>query len=118
MIRATLGSDITVLRTLRRITDPWEVLTKSLCSLYASGSPVKWDGYFADIPSARKVIELPAYNWDLKSFWIPYRNDWTLTKGDIPVHQCRVAAELDKSIPSTSSSNNVQSAIVETPKLN
>ncbi|EXU98417.1 acyl carrier protein [Metarhizium robertsii] len=98
MIRATLGSDITVLRTLRRITDPWEVLTKSLCSLYASGSPVKWDGCFADILSARKVIELPAYNWDLKSFWIPHRNDWTLTKGDIPVHQCRVAAELDNTI--------------------
>lgn len=117
MIRATLGSDITVLPTLRRNTDPWEVLTKSLCSLYASGSPVKWDGYFADVPSARKVIDLPAYNWDLKSFWIPYRNDWTLTKGDIPIHQCRVAAELDKSIPSTSSSNNAQSAIVETPKL-
>ncbi|QLI68437.1 Non-reducing polyketide synthase fsr1 [Metarhizium brunneum] len=97
MIRATLGFDITVLPTFRRNTDPWEVLTKSLCSL--------------------KVIDLPAYNWDLKSFWIPDRNDWTLTKGDIPVHQCRVAAELDKSIPSTSSFNIAQSAIVETPKL-
>ncbi|EFX00827.1 polyketide synthetase [Grosmannia clavigera kw1407] len=84
MIKATLGSAVTVLPTLRRKANPWEVLTTSLCSLYAAGSPVVWDGYFADLPSARRVVELPAYTWDMKPYWIPYRNNWTLTKGDIP----------------------------------
>ncbi|KAJ3493731.1 hypothetical protein NLG97_g4549 [Lecanicillium saksenae] len=86
MIKSTLGSSVTALPTLRRNSDPWDILTKTLCSLYGSGLPVKWDGYFADHPSARKVVQLPAYTWDLKSFWIPYRNDWTLTKGDIPIN--------------------------------
>lgn len=85
MIKATLGSTVTVLPTLRRKANPWEVLTTSLSSLYAAGSPVVWDGYFADLPSAQSVVELPAYTWDMKSYWIPYRNDWTLTKGDIPI---------------------------------
>ncbi|KAJ4389519.1 hypothetical protein N0V93_006989 [Gnomoniopsis smithogilvyi] len=84
MIKATLGSAVTVLPTLRRKASPWEVLTTSLCALHAAGVPVVWDGYFADVPSARRVVELPAYKWDMKSYWIPYRNDWTLTKGDIP----------------------------------
>ncbi|KAF1952293.1 polyketide synthetase [Byssothecium circinans] len=85
MIKSTLGTAITTLPTLRRNNDPWDVLTKSLCSLYSAGLPIKWDGYFTDIPSARTVIGLPAYSWDLKSYWIAYRNDWTLTKGDIPI---------------------------------
>lgn len=87
MIRSTFqdsGAAITVLPTLRRNHDPWEVLTKSLASLYTAGVSIKWDGYFVDIPSARRVIQLPSYCWELRSFWIPYRNDWTLTKGDIP----------------------------------
>ena len=85
MIKSVLGSAVTVLPTLRRKANAWEVLTTSLCTLYAAGSPVVWDGYFSDLPSARIVVELPAYTWDMKSYWIPYRNDWTLTKGDIPI---------------------------------
>ncbi|TQV91536.1 polyketide synthase [Cordyceps javanica] len=85
MVKSTLGPSVTALPTLRRNSDPWDVLLKTLCSLYSAGLSVKWDGYFADRPSARDVVELPSYRWDLKSFWIPYRNDWTLTKGDIPL---------------------------------
>jgi iterative type I PKS product template protein len=92
MIKAVLGSAVTVLPTLRRKANPWEVLTTSLCALYAAGSPVVWDGYFSDLPAARRVIDLPAYAWDMKSYWIPYRNDWTLTKGDIPIERSGQAA--------------------------
>lgn len=87
MIKATLGPAVSVLPTLRRKASPWEVLTTSLCTLYAAGVPVVWDGYFSDLPSARRVVDLPTYSWDMKSYWIPYRNDWTLTKGDIPIER-------------------------------
>jgi acyl transferase domain-containing protein len=108
MIKATLGSAVTVLPTLKRNTAPWEILTKSMCSLYTAGLPVKWDGYFRDIPASRKVIELPAYQWALESYWITYRNDWTLTKGDIPIDRsgaisetgrCRSAPIVGKPLP-------------------
>lgn len=99
MIKETFqasGAVVTVLPTLRRNYDPWDVLAKSMSSLYTAGVPIKWDGYFADIPQARKVLKLPAYCWDLRSFWIPYRNDWTLTKGDIPPAQASTLASASR----------------------
>lgn len=115
MIKATLGPAITVLPTLRQNTEPWEVLTKSLCALYTACIPVKWDGYFADIPLAREVIELPAYSWDLKSYWIPYRNDWTLTKGDVPVDRSGGPNGTKLLQPSAVTAHQPQPAVVETP---
>lgn len=117
MIKATLGSAVTVLPTLRRKANPWEVLTTSLCSLYAAGSPVVWDGYFSDLPSARRVVELPAYTWDMKSHWIPYRNDWTLTKGDIPIGRSTktsmTAAPLDQKPLPTIESSSIHNVLEE-----
>ena len=118
MIKSTLGAAITVMPTLRRNNSPWEILTKSLCALYTAGLPVKWDGYFADIPEARTVVELPTYSWDLKSYWIAYRNDWTLTKGDIPLDRVKDVTKLPQ--PSTAvSSKQFQptTTVRDTPKL-
>ena len=37
---------------------------------------------------SHKVLRLPAYSWDLQSYWIGYRNDWSLRKGDpLPAQQ-------------------------------
>ncbi|GIZ44770.1 hypothetical protein CKM354_000795900 [Cercospora kikuchii] len=91
MIKSTLGDSIKVLPTLRNKTDPWSVLTQSLSALHVAGLPIDWNGYFVDIPSARTVLELPTYQWELQPYWIAYRNDWTLTKGDIPVGTPTVA---------------------------
>jgi len=83
MIQGAIGSKLRMLSTLRRNRDAWETLTQTLSALYSTGLQVKWDEYFRDLPSARTVLHLPAYSWDLKSYWIKYRNDWTLTKGDL-----------------------------------
>lgn len=117
MIKSTLGPAINVLPTLRRNAAPWGVLTKSLCSLYAAGLPVRWDGYFADIPSARTVVELPAYSWDLRSFWIPYRNDWTLTKGDIPIGKHSPDQKTLQHSPDVVTPGRSQPAVVDALKL-
>ncbi|KAF2464727.1 polyketide synthetase [Lindgomyces ingoldianus] len=117
MIKSTLGSALTALPTLRRNADPWEVLTKSLGSLYSVGLPIKWDGYFTDIPSARTVIGLPSYSWELKSYWIPYRNDWTLTKGDIPIDRARGGNDTRAPHPLPVLTKQLQPAVVEIPKL-
>ncbi|KAF2168849.1 hypothetical protein M409DRAFT_20864 [Zasmidium cellare ATCC 36951] len=84
MIKAVLGPRMTTLPTLRRNKDCWETLTQTLAALFATGATIKWDEYFRDLPSARKVIDLPKYSWDLQSFWIEYKNDFLLTLGDTP----------------------------------
>lgn len=62
----------------------WSHLTETLRELYYAGASIRWDQYHIDRPpSSRRVIStLPEYSWDLKEYWVPYMNDWTLHKGD------------------------------------
>lgn len=64
----------------------WSQLTNALRKFYYAGAKIRWDQYHRDLPrSGRKVIStLPAYSWDLKEYWVPYIDDWTLLKGDAP----------------------------------
>lgn len=61
----------------------WSHLTETLRLFYLEGVNLRWDQYHIDLPpSARRVVStLPPYSWDLKEYWVPYENDWTLLKG-------------------------------------
>ncbi|EGX97261.1 polyketide synthase, putative [Cordyceps militaris CM01] len=83
MVKSTLGPAVKVLPTLRRNADAFEVMTETLSAFYNAGASINWDEYFCDIPYAQTVIPLPAYNWDLQSYWIEYKNDFCLYKGDL-----------------------------------
>lgn len=82
MVKGTLGSDAVTLATLRRSPDGYGSLTALLESLYLSGSEIDWNEYHRDYPSSHRVVELPRYSWDLKKYWIDYRNDFCLLKGE------------------------------------
>ena len=100
MIKGTLGSQTIALPSLRKGTDTWKVLTGTLESLYLSGIEIQWNEYHRDFQSSHKVLELPRYNWDLKNYWIQYKNNFCLTKGDDPPAQQPVAVTADlKSAP-------------------
>ncbi|KAL2285420.1 hypothetical protein FJTKL_08104 [Diaporthe vaccinii] len=60
---------------------------------YHAGADIRWDQFYLDLPpKSQKVIStLPPYSWDLKEYWLPYVNDWTLHKGDV-----RKAIEIPK----------------------
>lgn len=60
------------------------LLMETLRTFYHAGAEIRWDQFYVDLPSRnRRVIStLPAYSWDLKEYWVPYVNDWTLFKGD------------------------------------
>lgn len=62
----------------------WSPLSETVRFFYHEGANVRWDQYHIDLsPSSRCVVStLPTYSWDLKEYWIPYLNDWTLLKGD------------------------------------
>ncbi|KAF7517128.1 hypothetical protein G7054_g13908 [Neopestalotiopsis clavispora] len=83
MIRNTLGPTfMTTLASLRRGQNAFDTSTESLCILYNMGCNIDWREYHADFPGAHQVVQLPAYRWDLKNYWIQYVNDWSLRKGD------------------------------------
>ena len=81
-VQQTLGPGVPVAISLRRSSDAWKTMSESLCSLHDRGFAVDWEQYHHGFEGCHNLIDLPAYAWDLKNFWIDYRNDWSLTKGD------------------------------------
>jgi naphtho-gamma-pyrone polyketide synthase len=82
MVKSVIGSTVTTLPTLRKNTDTWKVVTSSLASLHNAGFEIRWNEYHRDFKACQHVLSLPAYNWDLKNYWIQYSNNFCLTKGD------------------------------------
>ncbi|KAH8424937.1 uncharacterized protein LDX57_002683 [Aspergillus melleus] len=82
MIKGTLGRNIVTVPSLRTDTDTWTVITGGLEVLYNSGVEINWSEYHRPWEHQQEVLALPRYAWDLKNYWIPYRNNFCLTKGD------------------------------------
>ncbi|OJJ32995.1 hypothetical protein ASPWEDRAFT_115577 [Aspergillus wentii DTO 134E9] len=81
MVKATLGPQTTTVASLRRDDNTWKILSNSLSALYLAGIDIHWKEYHQDFSSSHQVLPLPAYKWDLKNYWIPYANNFCLTKG-------------------------------------
>ena len=80
MVKATLGPQMPTLPLLQRGKDAWPNITAALQSLYKQGQDINWLEYHAPFKGAHTVLELPAYGWDLKEYFIPYENDWCIYK--------------------------------------
>ena len=100
MIKKTLGLQISTLPSLQKSTDTWKSLTGTLESLYLKGINIQWNEYHRDFESSHSVIELPQYRWDLKNYWIDYKNNFLLLKGEnlVPEQVEKATAE-QKPVP-------------------
>ncbi|KAL2863325.1 polyketide synthase alb1 [Aspergillus lucknowensis] len=106
MVKATLGPQATTVASLRREEDAWTVLATSLSNLHLAGIDINWKQYHQDFDSSHRVLPLPAYKWDLKNYWIPYSNNFCLTKG-APV--CAAEAPQDTTFLTTSAQKVMES---------
>jgi naphtho-gamma-pyrone polyketide synthase len=82
MIKGILGSSSLTIPSLNKNKDSWAVLTSGLETLYSSGIDICWTEYHRGFEQYQEVLPLPRYSWDLKNYWINYRNNFCLTKGD------------------------------------
>ncbi|THC89100.1 hypothetical protein EYZ11_011447 [Aspergillus tanneri] len=85
MVKATLGPAVAAVATLQHNRDDWKALTNMLSSLYCAGIDLRWHECHRDFAAAHKVLELPAYKWNLKDYWMQYIHNWSLRKGDPPL---------------------------------
>jgi naphtho-gamma-pyrone polyketide synthase len=92
MVKGTVGSQCKTVPTLRKKVEAYVTLATALEMLYLAGVEVNWNEYHRDFPSAHEVLDLPRYAWDLNNYWIHYRGDFCLTKGDVAVPQLAVEA--------------------------
>lgn len=80
MVKATLGSKIRGLATLRNNENPWTTACKSLSILCTLGLDIIWKEYHRDFEAGQRLLILPTYGFDEKNYWIEYKNDWLLKR--------------------------------------
>lgn len=80
LMQRTMEKSPTIIPSLEPKQDSWLVLSRSAASAFRVGCNVNWAQYHRDYDHS--VIELPAYSWDLKNYWMQYVHDWSLRKGD------------------------------------
>lgn len=86
MVKGTMGPHVRTIATIRQNVDPYKTLVAGLETLYLAGIDINWNEYHRGFPAAHTVLDLPMYSWDLKNYWIQYRNDFLLTKGEGVAH--------------------------------
>ena len=84
MIKSIIGKDVTAVPTLNRNEDAWKTSATSLSTLFNSGLDIDWSGYHHGFGDSHEVLSLPSYAFDEKVYWIDYRENWCLTKGERP----------------------------------
>ena len=82
MINATIGSPTANSASIRRGENVWKTLANSLATLYRTGIPIDWSEYYHDYDAAHQVLSIPSYAFDEKVYWLQYKNNWTLSKGE------------------------------------
>lgn len=79
-IRNALSSNARVVPSLRRGEDDFTTFAGAMAALHSHGVPVEWNEYFRPYERAHKLLNLPAYRWNEKNYWIQYEGTWTLDK--------------------------------------
>lgn len=82
MIKAIVGTSTITVPSLSRNADAWTTTAASLATLFNAGLDFNWNEYHINFKNAHEVLDLPAYSFDEKIYWIDYRENWCLTKGD------------------------------------
>ena len=113
MIKGTLGSQVLTIHSLRNGADTWSVLAGALETLYLNGIEIQWNEYHRDFKHSHRVLELPRYSWELKNYWIQYKNDFCLTKGDDPAPKQVAAASAELKPAAVHISPSVQRIVEE-----
>lgn len=108
-IKHTMGPKAITIPSLRQATDPWTTLVPAVQTFFLSGLNIEWNEYHRYFSIAHQVLPLPSYEWDLKNYWIMYRENFCLTKGDETVP----AQKLVESSPAPYLSSSVHRVLQE-----
>lgn len=80
MVKAAFGASTIAVPSLRRSESPYKTLSSTLCTLHSAGLNLDWNEYHRDFDSTVRLLDLPAYSFDLKNYWLQYTGDWCITK--------------------------------------
>nr|UWK20204.1 polyketide synthase (PKS) [Trichoderma oligosporum] len=107
-VKSTFSSVNVAVPSLRRGEDNWTTLAQSLATLHCAGIKIEWSEYHHPFEKSLRLLDLPTYSWNEKRYWIQYKGDWALTKGNTfydeekGLHKAHVTLPAPKSNLSTS----------------
>ncbi|KAI0395410.1 polyketide synthase [Xylariaceae sp. FL0594] len=80
MVKAAFGASTIAVPSLRRGEPVYKTVSSTLCTLHSAGLNLDWNEFHRDFDSTVRLLDLPAYSFDLKNYWLQYTGDWCLTK--------------------------------------
>ena len=110
-VKSELGQSTVTAPSLRRNEAPYKILSNSLSLLHSTGISIDWNEYHRDFLDCVQMLDLPAYAFDNKNYWIQYTGDWNLSKGQ--PGKLSIMPEVPKSNLSTTTVQKVVSEEVE-----
>ncbi|KAK5633962.1 hypothetical protein RRF57_009676 [Xylaria bambusicola] len=81
-VKSTLGPSRLIVPTFRRGENNWTTLAHSLASLHCAGVKIEWSEFHSPFEKGLRLLDLPTYAWNDKTYWLQYNGDWALTKGN------------------------------------
>jgi monodictyphenone polyketide synthase len=81
-VKSTLPSAGVTVPSLRRGENNWTTLAQSLAALHVAGVAVGWNEFHRPFEKSLRLLDLPTYAWNDKTYWLQYNGDWALTKGN------------------------------------
>lgn len=71
-----------VVPSMKKGEDNWSTLANSMAALHCGGFELEWNELHRPFDNALRLLDLPTYAWNDKTYWLQYNGDWSLTKGN------------------------------------
>ncbi|KAG9871680.1 putative polyketide synthase, partial [Aureobasidium melanogenum] len=107
-VKSTLATIKLAVPSLHRIEDNWKTISETLAALILHGVDVRWQEFHRPFEQNLRLLNLPAYAWDEKNYWLQYQGDWCLTKGND-----FYTTTNQKALPQNSLASEVQTSTVQ-----
>lgn len=73
MAKSCSNKNVATLSSLRQGQDGWKTFSTCLAELHAAGLSINWREFHRDFEPCLQLLQLPAYAFDRKTYWVPYK---------------------------------------------
>jgi monodictyphenone polyketide synthase len=116
-LKSTLGQLNAAVPSMHRKESNWATLAQSMTALHLAGVPLDWNEFHRPFEPALRLVDIPTYAWNDKTYWLMYNGDWALTKGNT-YYDAEKAAQKAltavAAVPSALRTSTVQQIVEET----
>jgi acyl transferase domain-containing protein len=111
-VKNTIPSAELAIPSFRRGENNWKTMAESMAALHLAGIEVSWSEFHRPFERRLRLIDLPTYAWNEKNYWLQYKGDWCLTKGNTFYNADKEAASA-KAAPNVLPTSEIQTTTVQ-----